>query len=181
MTNNEMENSLLEYSAYDVQQEGWKVDSMSAANWAIEKIRSRRAEIEELKKFAAAKKAQIDSWLEEQTDSLQDDIDFFEAKLKPFVADMLQGKKSKTMKFPCGSCSFKKTAPKFTKDEEVLTQWVLLNEKDYINTKYSVNWADFKKTLQYAQDGKMITADGEVVPGVTYTVEEDSFTVKTEV
>ena len=68
-----------------------------------------------------------------------------------------------------------------TKDEETLTQWVLLNEKDYINTRYSVNWADFKKTLQYAQDGKMITADGEVVPGVTYTVEEDSFTVKTEV
>ena len=94
MTNNEMENSLLEYSAYDAQQEGWKVDSMSAANWAIEKIRSRRAEIEELKKFAAAKKAQLDSWLEEPTDSLQDEIDFFEAKLKPFVADMLEGKKT---------------------------------------------------------------------------------------
>lgn len=176
----DMEKSLIEYHAPEVHEE-WRVDSMSAADWALRKIRSRRMEIEELKKFAAAQKAQIDSWLEEQTESLQDDIDFFEAKLKPFVADALEGKKTKTLKFPCGACSFKKSAPKFTKDEEVLTQWVLLNEKDYINTKYSVNWADFKKTLQYAQDGKMITADGEVVPGVTYTVEEDSFTVKTEV
>ena len=176
----DMEKSLMEYGAPEVN-EGWKVDSMSAANWAMEKIRARRAEMTELKKFADAKKAQIDEWLQEQTESLQDEVEFFEAKLKPFVADMLEGKKTKTLKFPCGACSFKKSAPKFTKDDEVLTQWEMLNEKDNINTKYSVNWADFKKTLQYAQDGNMISADGEVVPGLTYSVEEDSFTVKTEV
>lgn len=180
MEQRDMEQSLMEYQAPEVHEE-WRVDSMSSADWAIRKIRARRMEIEELKKFAEEQKSNIDSWLKEETESLQADIDFFEAKLKPFVADALEGKKSKTMKFPCGSCSFKKTAPKFTKDEEVLTQWVLLNDKDYINTKYSVNWAEFKKSLQFAQDGKMITSDGEVVPGVSYTVEEDSFTVKTEV
>lgn len=179
MEQRDMEQSLMEYGAPEVH-EGWRVDSMSSADWALRKIRARRAELAEIKKYADAEKARIDMWLKEQTESLQSDVDFFEAQLKPFVADALDGKKTKTMKFPCGSCSFKKSAPTFTKDEAVLLNYVKENDSQYVNVKESVNWAEFKKTLQFAQDGKLITADGEVVPGVTYTVEEDSFTVKTE-
>lgn len=175
----DMEKSLMEYGAPDVR-EGWRVDSMSAADWALRKIRAARMEMETLKKYADSEKARIDMWLKEQTEARQRDVDFFEAQLKPFVADALDGKKTKTLKFPCGSCSFKKSTPSFTKDEAVLLQYVKDNDSQYINVKESVNWAEFKKTLQFAQDGKMITCDGEVVPGVTYTVGEDTFTVKTE-
>lgn len=179
MEQRDMEQSLMEYGAPEVK-EGWRVDSMSAADWALRKIRARRAEMAEIKKYADTEKARIDMWLKEQTETLQRDVDFFEAQLKPFVADALEGKKTKTMKFPCGSCSFKKSTPSFTKDEAVLLQYVKENDSQYINVKESVNWAEFKKTLQFAQDGKLITADGEIVPGVTYTIEEDTFTVKTE-
>lgn len=175
----DMEKSLMEYGAPEVR-EGWRVDSMSAADWALRKIRAARMEMENLKKYADSEKARIDMWLKEQTEARQRDVDFFEAQLKPFVADALDGKKAKTMKFPCGSCSFKKSTPSFTKDEAVLLQYVKDNDSQYINVKESVNWAEFKKTLQFAQDGKMITCDGEVVPGVSYTVGEDTFTVKTE-
>lgn len=180
MEQRDMEQSLLEYGAPEVK-EGWQIDSMSAADWALRKIRAARMEMENLKKYADSEKARIDMWLKEQTEARQRDVDFFEAQLKPFVADALEGKKTKTMKFPCGSCSFKKSAPSFNKDEAVLLQYVKDNDSQYINVKESVNWAEFKKTLQFAQDGKMITCDGEVVPGVTYTVGEDTFTVRTEV
>ena len=182
MEQRDMEQSLMEYGAPEVH-EGWRVDSMSSADWALRKIRARRAEMAELKKYADTEKARIDMWLKEQSETLQRDVDFFEAQLKPFVADALEGKKTKTLKFPCGSCSFKKSAPKFTKNESELLEYIKTNYNSYVDVtvKESVNWAEFKKTLQFAQGGKLITADGEVVPGVTYTVEEDSFTVKTEV
>ena len=50
----------------------------------------------------------------------------------------------------------------------------------YIKTKESVDWAEFKKTLQQADDGRLVTEDGEVLACVTYTNNPDVFTVKTE-
>lgn len=177
----DMEKSLMEYGAPEVR-EGWRVDSMSAADWALRKIRAARMEMENLKKYADSEKARIDMWLKEQTEARQRDVDFFEAQLKPFVADALNGKKTKTMKFPCGSCSFKKSAPKFTKNEAELLAFVEENYGDFVDVavKKSVKWTEFKQTLDFASNGRLVTENGEIVPGVSYTVGEDTFTVKTE-
>ncbi len=182
MEQRDMEQSLMEYGAPEVH-EGWRVDSMSSADWALRKIRARRAEMAELKKYADAEKSRIDMWLKEQTETLQRDVDFFEAQLKPFVADALDGKKTKTLKFPCGSCSFKKSAPKFTKNEAELLAFVEENYGNFVDVavKKSVKWNEFKQTLDFASDGRLVTENGEIVPGITYTVDEDTFTVKTEV
>lgn len=181
MDTKEMEKSLLEAIAPEDVNEVWKVDTLSAADWALNKIRIARQEMAEIKALADMRKADIDRWAEEQTKALQSDVDFFTEKLKPFIAERLYGKKTKTLKLVNGSCSFKKSQPKFQKDENEILAYVKANdEMQYVKTKESLDWVEFKKTLHFATDGKMITADGEVVPGVTYTVEEDTFTVKTE-
>ena len=74
MEQRDMEQSLMEYGAPEVK-EGWRVDSMSAADWALRKIRARRAEMAEIKKYADSEKARIDMWLKEQTETLQRDVD----------------------------------------------------------------------------------------------------------
>ena len=51
------------------------------------------------------------------------------------------------------------------------------NMPEYIETKETVKWGELKKTLT-AADGRFVTADGEIVDGVTYTEKRMCFTAK---
>ena len=47
-----------------------------------------------------------------------------------------------------------------------------------VKTKESADWKELKKELKVAPDGKsMVTADGEIVPGITVIEREPKFTV----
>lgn len=68
----------------------------------------------------------------------------------------------------------------YTKDDTELLEYVKSSAPGYIKTKESVDWAAYKKTLHQADDGRLITEDGEVLDCVTYSNSPDVFTVKTE-
>lgn len=160
--------------------ENFVIDNMDKAAWAMDKIRERRRQIAEVEAFAFNKVRQISDWQAKETESLQNDIAYFEALLKPFAAEQLKGKKAKTFKLPNGQCSFRKGGVSYTKDEAALLDYVKNSAPSYIKTKESVDWAEYKKTLQQADDGRLITEDGEVLECVTYTNNPDVFSVKTE-
>ncbi len=174
-----LEREFLEETTPEVEDgERFVIDSIDKAVWAVGKIKERRAELAEVDAFVERQIMQIKAWREKKAESIGNDVMFFESLLKPYAAAQVEGKKSKSVKLPNGTLSFKKSAPNYTKDEGALLEFVKAEAPDCIKTKESVDWAEYKKRLHFADAGKLVTDDGEVVPGVSYEQKEDSFIVK---
>lgn len=156
------------------------VDNMDKACWVLDKIRERRRKVAEIEQFALEKVNQILSWKVAEKQSLENDIAYFEALLQPYACEQLKGKKSKTFKLPNGQCSFRKGSISYTKDDAALLEYVKENAPEYIKTKETVDWGEFKKTLRQVDDGRLVSDAGDIVACVTYEVKPDVFTVKTE-
>lgn len=161
--------------------EGFKIDSLDKAEWAINKIKERRAQRLEIAAFFDRKQEDLEIWFKEEVDSIDKDIEFFVSLLQPFAAEQLKGKKTKTMKLPSGSCSFRKGSTVYRRDEAALLELVRATFPEYLKIKESVDWSGFKKTLTQTEDGRLITSDGEVLNCVICEQEADDFIVKTEV
>ena len=108
-------------------------------------------------------------------------VQWAERNLRTYFASV-PTKKTKTQmsyELPSGKLVLKHQEPKYeTKDEE-LVPWLKRNQMNsLVKVKESADWANLKKELKLSPDGKaMVTADGEVVPGVTVTERDDKFVV----
>lgn len=96
--------------------------------------------------------------------------------------DMVPAKRTKTQisyELPSGKLVLKNQGPEFERDEDALVKW--LEESgldDLVKVKKTSNWAELKKTLKEAPDGRsMMTEDGEIVPGITVEQRTPKFTV----
>ena len=87
-------------------------------------------------------------------------------------------KTQRTYELPGGKMVLKHQAPSFDQNDEKLVPWLKANRPELVKVKESSNWAELKKELTISSDGtSVVTADGEIVPGVTVTQREDKFTV----
>lgn len=170
--NTEMNASLNKFMQPEAAKEAFVVDSLDKAEWALKKIAEHKAACQRISDFAVAEIDKIKAWAQEQTQSHEDDVKYFETLLQPFAAAELKGKKTKTVKLPSGKMSFKKTTT-YERDDNVLLQFVKDSGMvDYVKTKESVDWAGFKKCCSVTSDGKLITEDGELVPSVVVLTSE---------
>lgn len=78
---------------------------------------------------------------------------------------------------PGGKLVLKHQEPEYDQDDATLVKWLKENQLEkLVKVTEKANWAELKKQLKLAPDGKgMVTKDGEVVPGITVTVREDKF------
>lgn len=118
-------------------------------------------------------------------------VEWAEACLRPYM-DMVPAKgiKIKTYELPGGTLRLAKQAPKYDTTDEELVPWLEKNgQTDMVQIKKEAKWGDFKKTLPKGKDGELqtildkdgirrvVTEDGEIVPGVTATLRDDKFSV----
>lgn len=159
------------------EQEVFKVDSDSKAEWAVTKIREKEAEFKRIKALCDEMIDQYRQRVLDAEKALHRDTDWFKSQLRNYF-DSVPHKVTKTQEsyaLGLGKLVLKKKVD-IEKDSEKLLEWVQANAQDYIEVKNSVKWGEFKKTL--VQDGgKWITKDGEIVDGVT-SVESERFEVK---
>ena len=156
------------------------VDSDVKAEWAIKKIREEQAEHD---RFVAVCQEMIEEYklkIETAGKKLESDTAFFKSQLASYFVTV-EKKCSKTQesyKLPSGTLVLKHQKPELQRDEGKLVKFVKeLGLNDYIKTKESVDWAELKQTLTVAGD-KCLTADGEVVEGVTVVNRSSVFEVK---
>ena len=112
-----------------------------------------------------------------------------ERTLRPYF-DMVptKGKKIRSYELRTGTLKLQKQEPKFEVNDDEMVPWLEANKLDFVKVTKEAQWGDYKKTLK-DKDGniplvadengvmRVITPDGELVPGVTATVREDKFTV----
>jgi len=137
----------------------------------------------------------MESWYDFQKAKAKEIYDrtriWVENSLRPYF-DMVPttGKKIRTYDLPGGTMKLSKQEPKWDVKDEEMVPWLEKNGKpEMVAVKKEARWGEFKKTLPKDKDGnitliadengtmRIVTKDGEIVPGVTATIREDKFSV----
>lgn len=150
--------------------------------------------IEQLRK-AEEQYDRMKAWYDRQITTLKDIRDrtrvWAEASLRPYM-DMVPttGKKIRSYDMPGGTLRLARQDPEYEVDDAELVPWLEKNKLDqFVAVKKEAKWGDFKETLKdekkqirtvAAEDGtlQVVTADGEVVPGIRAVPREDKFSIK---
>lgn len=157
---------------------GFVVDTSEKADWCIKKAVEAESKLAELAEYKLAKLEELDRFIEKESKQYQDTIERMEYLLRPYIEKQLVGSKKKSVNFVNGSAGYRSVPAKFEFEQSKLLEWVKVNAPTMVITKESVNWAELKKQVALDAD-KVISQDGEVIPGVTVTEEEhDKFYIK---
>lgn len=152
------------------------VDNDAKAEWCIEKIREKRAELKKWQDhYDALKKA--------QEDEINRTIAYFEHLLNCYFEQQLQAGVTKSTKtqtsypLPSGKLVLKHQEPTYDRNAEQLLPWLKANHPELVKVKEEEDWANLKKLL--VVDGtQMVTEDAEIVPGISVITRPDVFKVE---
>ena len=151
-------------------EEGWRVQTPGAAEWALKKILELRAarnrEIAAAEESIAFYKAAIDR-AEEKCAQREE---YLTARLREWfdTQPKRELRASFAVDLPSGKLSRDK-APKleYIRDAEKLSAFVRENAPEFLKITYSVDWAELKKHLTVSDGVCTVDTTGEVVDGIT--------------
>lgn len=162
--------------------ERFTVTDASSAEWVMGKLAEKQAKIAEMARQRDKMLVRYNEWYEEGTAALSGDIAYFEKLLADWARDELAEGKAKSISLPSGRVGFwaAPAAVTFggTPVDKTNADFVAMMKKaapEYVETKESVKWGDLKKTLTFADGGKVISADGEVLTEMAWTQPEPTF------
>ena len=135
------------------------------------------------------------SWYDQQIQKLKDIRDltrtWAETCLRPYMEMVpATGKKILTYEMPGGTMKLAKQDPEYKVEDAELVPWLKKNKLEkFVEVREEAKCGDFKETLKddrkkvrtvKAEDGtlQVVTADGEIIPGIKAIPREDKFTVK---
>jgi len=177
----EINKDKLEGNMFDIGEEvkeTFKVDSDSAAEWSLQKIKEHQEEHERIKRLCESMINEYKERMIENDKELERNTGWFKSQLRNYF-DSVPHKSTKTQeayKLGLGKLVLKKQSPEAKRDDVILLQWIKDNGYTHIKTKESVDWAEFKKELKQV-DNMYVTANGEIVEGVTLLERDDKFEV----
>ena len=161
------------------------VTDEASAEWAMEKLEENakaRALIEEQYQRMIARH---EAWRKDALKELDESDAYFYGLLRPWAEEKLAGGKKKSVKLPSGTVGFRAGNGTYKFGEEKVTAtnadllaFVKNDDASFIKVEESVRWGDYKKTLNVTDDGKVVSANGEVIPDMTYTEGEPTFYAK---
>lgn len=156
----------------------FRVDNDRKADWALERIAEAESERDRLLALAQQEIDELKAEMEKIAEKYDRDTGYLKACLKEYFAtvDSKETKTQATYKLLHGSLVWKKPKQKINHDDAELLK--ALAGTEYIETKESVKWGEYKKNLTI-QDGQVIdTTTGELVTGCSVEDEPGEFSVK---
>ena len=152
------------------------VDDDRKAEWVLQQIRNKKAEIQKWKEHYEALSNKV-------CNDLQSDIAWFEGNLKGYFLQKMDEGATRSTKtqtiydLPSGKLVMKPQDPEFEKDEPKMIEWLEQSSPELVKVKKSVDWSGMKKAFCVSGD-KMITEDAEIIPGVVVHERENIFKVE---
>ena len=161
-------------------EEKFVIDNDNKACWALKKIKKHKENIAKKEELAKSQITQINVWLEEETNKLNNKIEHMEGMLFEYAQQLKeQDKKLKTHSLPFGKLQFRKQRPKWHYKDDLL-EYAKLNLPNLINVKESVDKRKLKNICEVV-NGKVINAEtGEIIEGVEVKERGEKFSVKVE-
>ncbi len=161
--------------------EGFKITDMNQAGFYTKQVIDLKEEQKRISDVAKAEKErlvdQISRWESDEIERLQIQISQISSVLQEFTERSLIGSKKRSIKLPSGTLQLKSTPPKYTYDEEVLKEFFMSSDSEYIEEKidYKVNKSKIKKDGIRHEGG--IVLNGIPIPGISVEDQEDTFNV----
>ena len=140
---------------------------------------------------------ETNEWRDKETEPLKAELESLKAVLAPYVEECTKNTKAKSISLPSGRAGFQKGSTVFAIADcgvypaeacakldgksprllEIVKQHGL---NDYVATKEVTytDWLRLKKSLNVTDEGKVITAEAEILPELTARIEPDRFYVK---
>lgn len=164
------------------EKETWKVENDLSADWCLDKIREAKAEYARFEMVANAKIEQIQAALLTQKNKMDNEVYFFESKLKKYFETLENVKTTKTQatySLPSGKLVLKQIGPEFTRDDVKLVEWLENNKlNQLVKIKKSPDWATLKKDVSIVNNKVVSTYTGEIVEGVNVIERDPEFKVE---
>lgn len=151
------------------------------ADWAIQKIKTERAEYERLSDLAEKQIAAIREKVEAAKRRADQNTQYLTYCLSEFFETVPHKATKTTEKYRLlsGTLTKKLGAVKLAQDPEKLVTWLKANGyTDAIKVEETPKWGDLKKRLAVTGDIVTIVDTGEIVEGVTATQAPDVFVVE---
>lgn len=169
------EEIIAEEIAEEAGSERFVIDDDSKADWAVKKIQELRADMEYWKQYYA-------SALEKISDRHNSRISYLMAMLNGYFKTVPHHdtKTQSSYDLPSGKLVEKHPGPKYETDDSVLLDWLKNNQMEEfikVETREKPMWGELKKQVM-VNGSNVVTADGEIVEGVTVIEQEPTFEIK---
>jgi hypothetical protein len=161
--------------------EGWKIDSDSKAEWAGNKLREEAAESQRIINTCNTMINEYKIKIEKEKEKLQQKKSFFEHHLKLYF-ETVEKKETpagnKKYKLPSIILEEKKKDPDYVRDDKKLVPWLKENNmSNFIKTEEKTDWANLKKKI-IISGHNAVDENGEVIPGIEIKERPPEFIVK---
>ena len=142
----------------------------------MERLSTVRSRIAENEATAQREHERIDAWLAEETKSDRGYAAMLEAQAQSFLREQIADDPSapKSIRTPWGKVESRATPPEYERDDALLLAWAADN--GYM--RETADWERIKREC-HVRGNRLVTAEGECVPGITVTERERKFTVTT--
>jgi Bacteriophage Mu Gam like protein len=163
----------------DAQREAWRIHSDREAAWALRKLAAALAETQRIAQAAADEIDALKAWRDAAVAGPQRDAAFFEAALVRYRVE-LEGRNPelpKTYKLPGGVIARRKQPDQYqVTDEPTFVAWALDTGHEHL--LHIEPRTTGLKAFTANDEGTLVTAEGEVVPGAERVVRDDAYSAK---
>lgn len=167
--------------AEEIEKQRFKVDSLESANWCLRKLAALEKQQSEIDALAQKEIERIQNWQQSEKEKIDFSKRFFECLLEEYFRSEREKNPKFKLSTPYGKVSSRKQQPKWTYDDEkLLNSLESAGLKDFIRIKKEVDKAALKKAVTVL-GGQAVTADGEIIKGITIEEQPEKIVIKPEV
>ena len=165
------------------QQEGFKIDSDSKAEWAVKRIKEAEREQNRLLALVYEERAELDVREKEILDNYAKKTDGLKAMLEEYLRaqyakeEARETKTQITYQLLSGKLVYKKSGLELKQKADVLVNWCKEHLPDAVKVTYTPKWAEIKKNIKVVDGVPVYAPTGEVVDGVEEAYVASKFNV----
>ena len=172
------------------QQDGFKIDSDSKAEWAVKRIKEAEREQNRLLALVDEERAELDVREKEILDNYAKKTDGLKALLEEYLRAQYAKEEARetntqiTYQLLSGKLVYKLTVEQgkalnqeLKHNADVLVNWCKEHLPDAVNVTYTPKWAEIKKNIKVVDGIPVYAPTGEVVDGVEEAYVASKFNV----
>lgn len=155
------------------QNETWKIASLEDADWAIRTIRDAEKNRDQKLDYIKREKERLKAFEDKVKKDEIEETAFLRACLAYYIAEQKEENPKFKLQTLNGSASVR-TTKKWTYDDDAVMASLKKDDdlKSYIRIKEEINKAQMKKDFVVTGSGTVATKDGEIIDGITVTLEQ---------
>lgn len=165
------------------QQDGFKIDSDSKAEWAVKRIKEAEREQNRLLALVDEERAELDVREKEILDNYARKTDGLKAMLEEYLRAQYAKEEARetntqiTYQLLSGKLVYKKSGLELKQNADVLVNWCKEHLPDAVKVTYTPKWAEIKKNIKVVDGIPVYAPTGEVVDGVEEAYVASKFNV----